>query len=137
MAKLILIAAAAAVMALGGQLLHVPQAQAVTCYGDYCSGQDPFASGCAADAHLEDGASVYGSYGESYVQLWWSATCKTNWATANHYAPSIKAVQDTGYEQGYGGFDGAQSWSKMIYSPVHHVKAVISGAWGVTQTTYI
>ncbi|WP_216912748.1 hypothetical protein [Nocardia noduli] len=68
--KPFLVAAAAVALASGGQLLHVPRAQAVACYGDYCSGQDPYASGCAADAHLEDGASVYGTYGESYVQLW-------------------------------------------------------------------
>lgn len=109
----------------------------VTCYGDYCSGQDPVTTGCAADAvtveavQLDDGAGR--------LELRWSATCQTEWARWQQYptgwclncAPlSLVAVQDTGYTQELDWFDqgtspseGGTYWTPMIYSPIHTVYA--------------
>jgi hypothetical protein len=111
--------------------------QSVGCYGDYCSGQDPMGTNCAADAYTVASAGVYGTYGQQYVEIRWSPTCKTNWARANFPTGNIKAVQETGYTAGYGDSNGSVSWSRMIYSPVLRVKAVIWGAWGVTETAYV
>lgn len=117
--------------------MAAPASASVSCYGDYCSGQDPAATGCEADAvtiaavQLDDGAGR--------VDLRWSPTCKTNWARWQQYptgwcfncAPlELLAVQDTGYTQKLDWFDAGTSpqaggtyWTPMIYSPVHKVWA--------------
>ena len=126
-------------VALGALVVVAPapaSAAAVTCYGDYCSGKDPQASGCAADARTIYLAYVYGTGGGTWVEIRWSDTCKTNWARTNGVRTNIKAVQDTGYTQGYSANNGSYSWSKMIYSPVRHVKGCIWGAWGTTCTAW-
>jgi hypothetical protein len=131
-----LLAGLLAVLTLAAVFTVAPArpAQAVSCYGDYCSGKDPQASGCSADARMVAVEGVYGTGGESWVELRWSPTCKTNWARVNFAATSVKAVQSTGYTQTYSGTNGSYWWSAMIYSPTLCVKAVVSGGWGVTQT---
>ncbi|MGV9611652.1 DUF2690 domain-containing protein [Nocardia xishanensis] len=124
----------AAVLALGGLVANAPTSNAVTCYGDYCSGQDPLASGCAAGAYTVAVGNVYGTGGTQYVEIRWSPTCQTNWARSNIVSSQIKAVQEGGYTQGYSTNNGSQAWSKMIYSPVKCVKGVIWGSWGTTET---
>ena len=139
MKKVISRIALALVLALSGLVIVAPAASpaaAVTCYGDYCSGQDPESSGCSADAYTIFTEYVYGTYGASYVEIRWSPTCKTNWARANSVTTNIKAVQDTGYTQGYAANNGSVSWSKMIYSPVKHVQGCIWGGWGTTCTAW-
>lgn len=106
----------------------------VGCYGDYCSGQDPMSTNCAAGAYTVAVGDVYGTGGEQYVEIRWSPTCKTNWARTNIITSNVKAVQQTGYTQGYSSNNGTFAWSKMIYSPSLCVKAVIWGVWGVTET---
>lgn len=113
-----------------------PASASVGCYGDYCSGMDPQATGCSADAYTVYTAYVYGTGGATYVEVRWSPTCKTNWARTNGIRTNIKAVQDTGYTQGYSTNNGSYSWSKMIYSPVRHVQACIWGSWGTTCTPW-
>lgn len=130
---LILALAAGAVGVLG---TAPTPAHAVSCYGDYCSGLDPQSSGCAADAYTVFSESVYGTAGATYVEVRWSPTCKTNWARTNIITTNIKAEQDTGYVQGYSTNNGSMSWSKMIYSPVHHVRGVLWGNWGTTVTPW-
>ena len=130
---------AALLLAMGMTALLAPASagattQSVSCYGDYCSGQDPMSTNCAADAYTVATAGVYGTYGDQYVDIRWSPTCKTNWARTNIITSQVKAVQSTGYTQGYSSNNGVFAWSKMIYSPVLCVKAVIWGAWGVTET---
>lgn len=111
-------------------------AEAVTCWGDWCSGQDPMTTGCAADAvtvaalQLDDGR----------LEVRWSPTCKTNWARYQQYpygsfaseTPlALAAVQDTGYQQSinWDEADGGSPiqvgtyWTPMIYSPDHLVYA--------------
>ncbi|WP_367576047.1 DUF2690 domain-containing protein [Nocardia mangyaensis] len=120
-------------------------AHAVTCYGDYCSGQDPVSSGCANDAYV---ATVYNN---SYftLQVRYSPTCKTNWARLTMYSPGLircshsgmlRAVQDTSYEQKKY-FDSVCAntsvtrWTAMIYSPVRKVQGRFTDQNNVTYVT--
>ncbi|GLL05094.1 DUF2690 domain-containing protein [Dactylosporangium matsuzakiense] len=66
----------AVTLGLSGAVAAGSPALAVTCYGDYCSGQDPESSGCSADATTTASARIWGT--ESYIELRWSPTCKTN-----------------------------------------------------------
>jgi hypothetical protein len=115
----------------------------VGCYGDYCSGKDPKATGCAADAQTLAFRDLSGAR----LELRWSAVCKTEWARWIQYPRGLKsdvptalaAVQDTGYTQKVS-FDVngnttrpaaseksngiTTSWTPMIYSPVRKVRAV-------------
>lgn len=109
----------------------------VTCYGDYCSGQDPEATGCAKDAVTLEALQT--DTGGGRLELRWSATCKTNWARWQQYPVgwclnctplSLVAVQDTGYTQKVDWFEAGTSpnagdtyWTPMIYSPERAVYA--------------
>jgi hypothetical protein len=113
-----------------GAVAVATPAHAVTCYGDYCSGQDPEASGCAAGSYT---ATSY-NHAEFSLQVRYSPTCKTNWTRIVMYSPgwrctrngTIQAVQDTGYTQSKyvesvcGA--GYTRWTPMIYSPVRKVQ---------------
>ena len=118
----------------------IAHAASVSCYGDYCSGQDPVATGCAADAVTFAWKDLSGAR----LDLRWSPTCKTEWARWQQYPVGIKsdtlwelsAVQDTGYTQSKS-YDTSPdygttwtTWTHMIYSPVHLVKAVAFIACG-------
>jgi len=113
-------------------ILAAPQANAVTCSGDNCTGKDPDATGCSADAIT---TAVY-NHSRFQLQTRWSPTCKTNWARVVLFpvsigtcvnAGNINAVQDTGYQVGATfpttcSFNYEKTfWSPMIYSPVKHV----------------
>ena len=114
-----------------------------SCYGDYCSGKDPMASRCASGSKTLAAKELSGAR----LELRWSSKCKTEWARWIQYPEGLKsdlpvalsAVQDTGYRQtaNYdvngdpenssasstsGGI--TTSWTPMIYSPVHLVRAV-------------
>jgi hypothetical protein len=130
------LAVTAATVAAG--VIAAPSAYAVTCYGDYCSGQDPEATGCSADAQPVVSARIPGTY--AYVELRWSPTCKTNWARTswNGESPStqLRAVQcPTGYTQGYSSNNGSYWWTRMIYSPSMGVSAQWVGAPGSIGTS--
>jgi len=104
--------------------------------GDWCSGQDPQVTGCAADAQTVAWEDLPGAR----LEVRWSPTCKTNWARYQQYPRgwymgnvpvTLRAVQDTGYMQShvYGEnnppAEGTTTWTPMIYSPVHKVRAEI------------
>lgn len=109
-----------------------PQANAVGCWGDYCSGTDPSTTGCAADAFTVT-AYQTGTY---RMEVRWSPTCKTNWTRLTVYPHpwqwgatyGLKAVQDTGYLKQTTAYDrdyatGIQTyWTPQIYSPVKKVR---------------
>jgi hypothetical protein len=137
-------AAVAAVFSLvvGMGVTAPTQAYAVSCYGDYCSGKDPEATGCAA------GAVTISAHQAGYYRLEvrWSPTCKTNWTRLTMYASPWKwgmdgriyARQDTGYTQSapFSTRDYATSastfWTPMIYSPVRRVRGqIVSGGLNV------
>lgn len=109
----------------------------VTCYGDYCSGQDPESTGCAKDAVTIEALAT--DTGGGRLELRWSQTCKTNWARWQQYPTGwcmnctpigLVAVQDTGYTQKVDWFEAGTSpregetyWTPMIYSPTRAVYA--------------
>ncbi len=112
----------------------------VSCNGDWCSGQNPMTTHCADDAVTVDSYDLDGAR----LELRWSDTCQANWAKfilypqgwaflANNFL-GVMAEQDTGYQQytdmeatssDYTMSDGGitTTWSPMIYSPVHGVRA--------------
>ncbi len=129
------------VTVVGGGAVTTP-AEAVeppTCWGDWCSGQDPEASGCSRDAQPIASARIPGTY--AYVELRWSPTCKTNsarvpaaWGT--DYPWQLRAYQcATGYNQtGVSDSNPNYSWTKMIYSPTLRVRAEWNGQPGSAWT---
>jgi len=146
-------AVVAAATVAGGVATAVPASASagVSCYGDYCSGQDPVATGCNASAYTFASVNV----GAGELDLRWSPVCKTEWARlyvfpTRELAPGvIWALQpSTGYSQtaGVGGFAGLslQSptyWTPMIYSPVRCVSAnfnLYTGySWNAVSTACI
>lgn len=122
---------------LGLGVAAAAPAAAVTCYGDYCSGQDPQASGCSADAYT----AAYLDFSGGRMEVRYSPTCKTNWTRLQLYpggvAYHLAAVQDTGYRQDVdwpSGVGPGTYWTPMIYSPVHLVQGQVnSGGWKYTS----
>jgi hypothetical protein len=102
----------------------------VSCYGDYCSGQDPQSSGCSADAYTVTSVG----YNGGTLEVRWSPTCKTNWARINvGWSGYFRIQQTTGYDQHYSGTNGSFWWTKMIYSPTLGCRANA----GNTYTAYV
>lgn len=104
------------------------RAEAVSCWGDWCSGTNPEATGCSAGAYTVASQGVYGT--SSTLELRWSPTCKTNWARISaaygtHYPSKLHTVQcATGYRQsGVVQSNASYSWTRQIYSPVKKVRA--------------
>lgn len=113
------------------------QAGYVSCWGDWCSGQDPNTTGCSADAYTVADVWLPGFVAQ-HLQVRWSPTCKTNWARFI-YDPSpvwLKAVQpSTGYTQSRIISNAVNSWTPMIYSPTRCVYAAVqTQTWGAYQT---
>jgi Protein of unknown function (DUF2690) len=129
----VLVATVVAMSIVVGAGVVAPPAHAgVGCWGDWCSGRDPQATGCSADAYTVAAVDVTGAR----LELRWSPTCKTNWARYIQYPRGwfmgnipleLRAVQDTGYTQrlsyGVNGTGTGTTWTPMIYSPVHLVRA--------------
>ncbi|MBL8159393.1 DUF2690 domain-containing protein [Candidatus Saccharibacteria bacterium] len=140
-----------AALATAAMLVLTPAtAQAAGCYGDWCTGKDPAATGCAADAvtvavvglHLNTigvgGLSIGGDqYGQ--LELRWSARCKTNWARVRTWMSSsmaaVAVVQESTNKmkaRWIGGNEqlrtqAGSAYSPMIYSPKLAVRAFIIG----------
>lgn len=119
--------------------LNPSTASAVGCYGDYCSGRDPQATGCAAGAYATAAANIPST--GAVVQLIWSPTCKTNWTRTNWpvqpYNTLSAVQQQTNYTQsGVSGTGGGWSWTRMIYSPSLGVSARFGGAPGSASTAF-
>jgi hypothetical protein len=122
--------------ALTAGALHPSTASAATCYGDYCSGQNPYDSGCANDAYAwadadvtnDNGDTTSTKVGDLYLMV--SPSCGTRWARLELHAPytrggtALQTIQDTGYTQD-GGFPTAPGtyYTEMTYSRDHCSKA--------------
>ncbi|MER7921832.1 MULTISPECIES: DUF2690 domain-containing protein [unclassified Streptomyces] len=128
-----------------------PTASAASCYGDYCSGQDPAATGCAADGVTVAATDVYVNnwlgqrvYG-GFLELRWSPNCKTNWARFSPqqgFSYNLTAYQpQTGYRQDYSKPAWATAWTSQIYSPTKCVYAEMHSTGfyftGTTRTACI
>lgn len=138
------IAASLFVCALGSS-----PASAAGCYGDWCSGKDPTATGCANDAITVASTDA----GVGRLDLRWSPSCKTNWGrfylypTRSDGGGYVYAIQpSTGYKTNNGGWQAGTwssltsqtTWSPMIYSPTRCVKAVVGRypgwRWNTVET---
>jgi hypothetical protein len=126
-------------LGVAGAVVAQTPAMAVGCYGDYCSGKDPESTGCSADGITVASARIPGSY--TYIELRWSATCKTNWARVpsswGTSSPSLLQAYQcaTGYNQsGVVASNGSYSWTRQIYSPKLGVSARWTGSPGTTGT---
>ncbi|MFF5233264.1 DUF2690 domain-containing protein [Dactylosporangium sp. NPDC000521] len=119
---------AAGVLAHAGPAVAVPGERSVSCWGDWCSGQDPERTGCAVGASTVASAGIPWSNGLT-IELRWSPTCQTNWARVNYGAYTyVRAIQrSTGYTQGASSNNGVYWWSAMIYSPDKCVYASTAG----------
>ena len=115
-------------------------ASAATCWGDWCSGQDPAATGCDADAYTAASARVWGT--TFHVELRWSPSFGTGWARvpatwADSYPTRFRVQQDTRYEQvGRVNSNSNYAWTRMIYSRVPCIRAQWTGAPGFTSTAW-
>lgn len=118
-----------------------------TCYGDYCSGQDPAETNCDDDAQtvasieIKQHWTVLGSDEEVHnlgiLETRWSQKCKTNWARLlmreGGDITKIVVHQDSGYEQSKQtqGFNWTTKpgvfYTSMIYSPNHPVYSYAEG----------
>lgn len=141
------LAAVAVLVTASATMLPAQSAQAaVGCYGDYCSGKDPNATGCGADAKTVASTTVdfrtwWGAYVDvGTLEVRWSAKCKTNWARLSMFrgAEEYKGIelrQDSGYSVHYysgGKVPGTSAgvyWTPMIYSPTRRVFAQIDRVW--------
>jgi hypothetical protein len=127
-ACLVALTAAASVPVHPGPAAAAPGKLAVSCWGDWCSGQDPEVTGCSAGASTVASAGIPWSNGLT-LELRWSATCQTNWARVNYGAFTyLRAIQpSTGYVQQASSNNGVYWWSAMIYSPTRCVYASTAG----------
>ncbi|MEV8515359.1 DUF2690 domain-containing protein [Dactylosporangium sp. NPDC051484] len=135
----------AALLALSGVVAAGTPAQALTvgCWGDYCSGRDPEETGCSADGVTVASGPMWGTF-NTYVELRWSPTCKTNWARlpavwGTSQPQALVAYQcPTGYQQvGVSASNSTWSWSRMIYSPTKSVRAIWNGGPGGGATACV
>lgn len=130
--RAVLASAAAIPLAAAALAAGAAPAQAVSCYGDYCSGKDPMATGCGSDGRTVASVDITGAR----IELRWSNRCKTNWARYIQYPRGwyfgnvpleLRAVQAGGYTQrrSYGneGTGTGTTWTPMIYSPRKLVRA--------------
>jgi disulfide bond formation protein DsbB len=115
------------------------RADAASCWGDWCSGTDPRATGCDIGARSVASARIPGTW--AYIELYWSPTCKTNWARVpvswgSYYPWQLRAVQClTNYTQsGVVASNATHSWTRQIYSPVKRVRAEWVGQPGSVAT---
>lgn len=107
------------------------------CTGTGCNGKDPYVMKCAgsgASYGVVATAKIYNPVTKAelgYVQLWWSYTCKTNWARTVSWVPSslVDAYVWTASTM-YGNTTYGQSVaiSPMIYAPTTKAQAY-GGVW--------
>lgn len=142
-----LIAAAMSVAVVSPAGAETPQesamsnaAPAATCYGDYCSGQNPETTGCSSDADTVVHARIPGTW--TNIELRWSPSCKTKWARVpaswgTSLPNNLRAYQcATGYQQvGIVDSNSNFAWTAMIYSPNLTVMAQWIGPPGSTGTS--
>lgn len=111
--------------------VHASMADNVTCYGDWCSGQDPNATHCADSATTLASVGVTDNNNQNTgtLELRWSSVCKTKWARLNLWTSmqiiGVIATQSGGYQQekytrswwGFGATNPGYYYTYMIYSP--------------------
>jgi hypothetical protein len=119
------------------------RAEAVSCYGNYCSGKDPETTGCSAGAYTVAQRDIWQDGLYRHVELRWSPTCKTNWARMNVFNVNVPRLPRymwvtqprTNYTQWMIANNSTYAWTAQIYSPSLCVFAGATLDTGATGTT--
>lgn len=101
-------------------------AQAAGCYGDYCSGKNPYQMGCVdSRTYVWGRAYMYRASDNRHVgnvELWISPTCGTRWARMEIWeflngGVTLQVKQSNGYTQTHYRVAAAGTYyTNMIYS---------------------
>jgi Protein of unknown function (DUF2690) len=126
--------AASSARAVGSLTTHSIQAASVTCYNDSCTGLDPVATGCAADAYtltssyinepLDPSLGFGDSQAIGQVDLRYSPTCGTKW------------IRETLLDQSYWNI---QYWHMYLQAtrPSDGLREIEYGNWAVAWTNML
>ncbi len=94
-----------------------------SCSGTGCSGQDPEKTGCEAGAYTVQTAV----FSNSYVELRYSPTCKTNWGeVVSKVGPTdlvIRTQRIDGLTYTFAGGKYNYAFSAMVYAPTVAARA--------------
>ena len=101
-------------------------AYAATCYGDYCTGKNPYTTGCASNSYEWGYANIHDPNSNSAVvgdvELWISRTCATRWARVriwedNNYSVRVQVKQSNGFTETTPWYNGAGTYYTLqIYN---------------------
>ncbi|SER24695.1 Protein of unknown function [Lentzea xinjiangensis] len=99
--------------------LAAPDAQAASCSGRGCNGEDPVAAGCAGSTTVADTAAMFTS---GTAELRWSPACRTNWVRISNYSGGDSALRITVWTSSDRvGFVApgtpGNHWGNMVYAP--------------------
>jgi len=115
----------AVILSLCSLLLGSTSAQAATCSGSSCSGQNPFLTGCANDAYVAASSYALDSYGSRLgtTSLKWSPTCQAGYSQVQldpsyTSAAFISATIHAGFPQVYDSRSGYTTHSTSAVSPL-------------------
>ncbi len=107
----------------------------VTCSGDGCDGLDPVSAGCATGAYTVQTAV----FSNSYVELRYSPTCKTNWGrVTSKVGPTfleIRIQRVNGLTYTFLGGNFNYAYSAMVFAPQLAARACggVNGISGCTK----
>lgn len=142
MRRILTLAPALAVLTLVGLLgLTVPPANAaVSCYGDYCSGKNPYTTTGPGGRLCSSGAYSVAFKNAPYdpnlrVDVMWSPHCQTNWAQVRWQPTNLQIKQETGYNPGGYYYQGGIWNTAMVYSPKLRVSATACHAYAGCMST--
>lgn len=162
--RLLVVVLSTLLLGVGFSAVSTPPAEAaVGCYGNWCSGMDPHATGCDRDAITVATAPITSGYSLGLqvgpfsaskaqefgtLELRWSPRCQTNWARANIHrlAPYrlLFVEQNTGYTQLSNSIGGSLPgtntgifYTAMIYSPHLPARAVIENGAEALKTSWV
>ncbi len=97
---------------IASAVINTPMAHAASCYADGCTGQDPAASGCSADAITVQTIWIGGvSLDQRY-----SKVCNANWARLNN-APvgwHVTEHNNLGESEDTTSFGQSSTWTAMV-----------------------
>jgi hypothetical protein len=100
-------------------LLMAPDAQAASCSGRGCNGEDPVSAGCSSGSTTADTAPMYTG---GTAELRWSPGCRTNWVRVSNYSGGDSALRITVWSgSDHVGFVAAGTsgnhWGNMVHAP--------------------
>lgn len=113
-------------------------AHAASCYGDYCTGKNPYSTGCASSAYRWGYTAVIGydfdnhSYSQiGNLELWISKECATRWARVVLWSNPSDESYKFGITQsnGYTIISYTQIYAGTYYTYQIYNRSLCSYAW--------